>query len=72
MKDLIPNEISRCSDYKCPTNTWCERHIQLRIDIENGNKDFPVTNFQGSQKCGLCDYFLNVDVDDPDFSYTAP
>ena len=63
MEDLIHNDISRCNDYKCPTNFCCARFRQLRFDRENGNH-FSVTDFEGREKTGLCEHFINVDAGD--------
>ena len=63
MKDLIPNDISRCNDYKCPTNFCCARFKQLSIDRKNGNTVW-TSDFEGRKKTGLCEHFLNVDVAD--------
>jgi hypothetical protein len=62
MRDLILNDVSRCNDYKCPTNAFCARFKQLRLDNEKGIKTMPVTDFNGRKKNGLCDYFINADV----------
>jgi len=62
-KDLISSFISRCNDYKCPTNAFCARFRQLRIDREKGDNIFSITDFKGRLKNGLCDYFINADVD---------
>jgi hypothetical protein len=61
-KDLINRDTFRCNDNKCPTAAFCERYLQMRIDYKKGEKLVPVTNFKGSEKVGLCDHFLNVDV----------
>ena len=64
MEYLIHNDISRCNDYKCPTNFCCARFRQLRFDREKGNNDFSVTDFEGRKKTGLCDNFINADAVD--------
>lgn len=63
MENLIPNDISRCNDYKCPTKFCCARFKQLYIDRKNGNTVW-TSDFEGRKKTGLCEYFLNVDVVD--------
>lgn len=64
MKDLILNDVSRCNNYKCPINAFCARFRQLRIDSEKGDKvEVPVNHFDGDKKIGLCDHFINADVD---------
>lgn len=50
MKELISNDISRCNDYKCPTNAFCARFIKLRFDKENNNTQMSVTDFEGRKK----------------------
>jgi hypothetical protein len=62
MIDLILNDVSRCTDYKCPAGVFCARSRQLNIEYKKGVKNTPMTDFQGYQKRGLCDYFLNTDV----------
>ena len=64
MEDLIHNVISRCNDYKCPTNFCCARFRQLRFDREKGNNQFSVTDFEGRKKTGLCENFINADAVD--------
>ena len=63
IKDLIHRDVSRCNNDKCPTAPFCERYLQIAIDYKKGEKRVSVTDFKGSEKVGLCDYFLNVDVD---------
>ena len=58
MKDLIPNDISRCNDYKCPTNFCCARFKQLSIDSKKGNTVW-ISDFEGRKKTGLCEHFLS-------------
>lgn len=60
--DLIPRDISRCNDYRCPTAPFCERYLQMAIDYKKGETLVTVTDFKGREKIGECDYFLNVDV----------
>lgn len=62
-EDLIPNDISRCNDYQCPTRVYCRRFLQRGIDYKKGETRIPVTDYRGREKRGLCDHFLNVDVD---------
>lgn len=64
VKDLINRDISRCNDDRCPINCFCERYLQMGIDYKKGEKLVPVTDFKGREKVGLCDYFLNVDIDE--------
>lgn len=63
MENLISNDISRCNDYKCPTNFCCARFKQLSIDRKNGNTVW-TSDFEGRKKERLCEHFLNVDVVD--------
>lgn len=63
MKDLIHNDISRCNDYKCPTNFCCARFKQLSIDRKNGNIVW-TSDFEGRKKTGLCENFINADAVD--------
>lgn len=63
IKDLIPRDVSRCNDHKCGIAGFCERNLQLNIDFKKGQSPSLVTNFKGSDKNGLCDHFLNVDID---------
>jgi hypothetical protein len=60
---LIPRDVSRCNDDKCPISAFCERNLQMFIDFKKGEKCISVTNFKGSAKNGLCEHFLNVDID---------
>lgn len=62
LKDIINNDVSRCNDYKCPTNAFCARFRQLRYDKQNGIKPITVINFKGVEKTGLCEYFINADI----------
>jgi hypothetical protein len=62
IKDFIHHDISRCNDYRCPTRAFCSRFRQMAIDIQKGETRVSVTDFNGREKVGLCDYFLNVDV----------
>ena len=63
IKDLIYRDISRCNDDRCPTAPFCERYLQMAIDYKKSENNVSVTDFKGREKVGLCDYFLNVDVD---------
>lgn len=63
IKDLIHRDISRCNDDRCQINVFCERYLQMNIDHKKGEKLVTVTDFKGREKVGLCDYFLNVDVE---------
>jgi len=63
MKDLIHSDISRCDNYKCPTNAFCARFKQIQIDRTKEDRSiYSTTTFKGHEKNGLCDYFLNADV----------
>ena len=62
-RDLIYRDISRCNDYQCPTNFCCARFRQMRIDRQKGETLVSVNDFKGREKVGLCDYFINADVD---------
>ena len=62
-KDLIYRDISRCNDYKCPTRGFCARFRQMAIDRQKGETIISVNDFNGREKVGLCDYFINADVD---------
>ena len=62
MRDLILDDVSRCTDIKCPIGAFCARSRQLNIDYKKGVKNRPKTDFKGYNKRGLCDYFLNADV----------
>lgn len=63
IRDLIYRDISRCNDYKCPTNFCCARFRQLRIDRQKGEMLVSVNDFKGREKVGLCNHFINADVD---------
>lgn len=41
--DLIPRDISRCNDYRCPTAPFCERYLQMAIDYKKGETLVTVT-----------------------------
>jgi hypothetical protein len=58
--NLINLDISRCSDWKCPTNAFCARYRQRAIDKEKGQVA-SCNDFQGRNKNGLCDYFINIE-----------
>lgn len=60
-QDLIPRDVSRCSDSKCPTAAFCDRYLQLAIDNEKNRKRILVTDFKGRHKPGLCEHFLNIE-----------
>lgn len=60
--DLIPRDISRCNDYKCPTAPFCSRFLQMEIDAKMGETLVPVNDFKGRKKVGLCDDFLNIEA----------
>lgn len=62
LKDLIPRDVSRCNDGRCPTADFCKRYLQMRIDHKKGEKIVSVTDFKGSEKFGSCDQFLDVDM----------
>lgn len=59
IKNLIPNDVSRCSNDTCTINYLCKRYKQRFVDIQNGKKIVPMTNFLGSNN--LCEWFLNID-----------
>lgn len=63
IEDLIHRDISRCNDDKCPTASFCKRYLQLGIDYKKGEKLVSVTDFKGSEKAGLCNHFLNIDIE---------
>jgi hypothetical protein len=62
LKDLIPRDISRCSDDRCASAVFCKRYLQMGIDHKKGEKLVSVTDFKGSEKFGSCGQFLDVDV----------
>lgn len=60
--DFIHDDISRCNNYKCPTNFCCARFRQIQVDIKKADRAMvSTTKFNGHEKDGLCDYFLNVE-----------
>lgn len=63
VKDLISRDISRCNDDRCPTALFCERYLQMSIDYKKNETLVWVNDFKGREKSGLCDYFINVDVE---------
>jgi len=63
IKDFIHRDISRCNDDRCPTAAFCKRYLQMEIDYKKGETLVSVTDFKGREKVGLCNHFLNVDVD---------
>ena len=62
-KDLIYRDVSRCNDYQCQTRGFCARFRQIAIDRQKGENLVSVSDFNGREKVGLCDYFINADVD---------
>ena len=60
-KDLINRNITRCTDYKCELGNICKRRLQNELDREKSEATAPVANFQGSEKEGLCEFFMNID-----------
>ena len=50
-KDLIANDVSRCTNHRCDKNLKCKRYVQMKIDyLEKGipalhNDKFPYTRF---------------------------
>lgn len=64
MEGLIANDVSRCSNMKCPTSAYCARYRQWRIEgrsKEGIHKEVSVTQFDGDKQAGLCDFFINVE-----------
>ncbi len=62
-KDLISRDISRCNDNQCHTRGFCSRFMQMEIDRKKGETIVSVNDFNGREKVGLCDYFINAYVD---------
>ena len=60
-KDLINKNVTRCFDYKCELVNICKRRLQNDLDREKSEATAPVANFQGSEKEGLCEFFMNID-----------
>ena len=60
-KDLLLKDITRCFDYKCELGNICKRRLQNELDREKGELNVPVADFQGSEKEGLCEFFMNID-----------
>jgi hypothetical protein len=61
-KDLIYRDISRCSDILCSKSNICSRFKQLEIDQKNGETLTSVNDFNGRDKDGLCDYFIELKI----------
>lgn len=60
-KNLINKNVTRCTDYKCELGNICKRRLQNELDREKGELSVPAANFQGSEKEGLCEHFINID-----------
>lgn len=60
-KDLLLKNATRCTDYKCELGNICKRRLQNELDREKSEATAPVANFQGSEKEGLCEHFINID-----------
>lgn len=60
-KDLINKDVTRCTDYKCELGNICKRRLQNDLDREKGELSVPAADFQGSEKEGLCEHFINID-----------
>ncbi|HZW63609.1 MAG TPA: hypothetical protein VFF15_08215 [Flavobacteriaceae bacterium] len=38
MKNLIPNDYSRCNNHQCQKRSNCKRYLQLGVDFKDANE----------------------------------